>query len=80
MIGQGTYARVVELKGKTGLLLQARLDKHLQKLFNGSNECVTAENTHLLCKGKYHYMADLFDWFEFSSFVTLKLSTICLFG
>ena len=35
-----------------------------------------AENTHLLRKGKYHCMADLlFDWFGFSCFVELKLST-----
>ena len=34
----------------------------------------TAENTHLLCKGKYHCTADLlFDWFGFSCFVELKL-------
>ena len=28
---------------------------------------VKSENTHLLCKGKYHGMADLvlFDWFGF---------------
>ena len=33
-----------------------------------------AENTHLLCKGKYHCTADLlFDWFGFSCFVELKL-------
>ena len=32
------------------------------------------ENTHLLCKGKYHCTADLlFDWFGFSCFVEFKL-------
>ena len=34
---------------------------------------VKSENTHLLRKGKYHCMADLFDWFGFSCFVELKL-------
>ena len=33
-----------------------------------------AENTHLLCKEKYHCTADLlFDWLGFSCFVELKL-------
>ena len=35
-----------------------------------------SEKTHLLCKGKYHCMADLLlDWFGLSCFVELRLLT-----
>ena len=35
-----------------------------------------AKNTHLHCKGKYHYMADLlFDWYGFSCFAYVELDT-----
>ena len=40
-----------------------------------------AENTHLLCKGKYHCTADLlFDWSGSAVLLNWNYKQICLFG
>ena len=46
--------------------LNVSLEMIALNLITNATPMPKAENTHLLCKGKYHCMADLlFDWFVF---------------
>ena len=43
------------------------------KGFHQCDQMARSENTHLLCKGKYHCTADLlFDWLGFSRFAYVE--------
>ena len=60
--------------GSYPLYLKSSMLQHMKNI--NSPSLPVAENTHLLCKRKYHCMDDLlFDWLGFSCFVELKLQT-----